>query len=351
MKRRTIRFLCLVFSALILLTAAGPAAADMLVTTNQKVATRTGPSTKYDEGGTFLSAGAQVTAKYKAWDNYNEIWWVQVDFASGGVRYRLFTGLKRLNMDISLLSEEWVTGYGTVSYDTGAYWGPGTNYQRCKLNVPGGTRVTLYGSENGYTQVEFSDSRITNPLRRCWIPTSAVYSSSGGYSPGSSSQGQGSSGEVLVSSVTATSYIRNRADPSKFIPERLIDNNYGTNWQFSTKTTSLQNCEVCFYFQYSSTVSNMMIRNGYWGTNGNMNGYFNNSRPRQIEVSYRYDYSWQWSDAQVFTLQDHSGYLYQQYLSLGTHQRVTAVRLRVLSIYTGTVYPNDVVISDVSFLP
>ena len=77
-------------------------------------------------------------------------------------------------MNISSISEEWVTGYGTDSYDTGAYWGPGTNYQRCRLNVPGGTPVTLYGSENGYTQVEFSDSRISNPLRRCWIPSSAL---------------------------------------------------------------------------------------------------------------------------------------------------------------------------------
>ncbi len=340
MKRKALRNLSLLFSVLMLLPSVSPAAADLLVTTNQKVATRTGPSTKYDEGGTFLSAGAQVTAKYKAWDNYNEIWWVQVDFSSGGVRYRLFTGLKRLNMDISRISEEYSTGSGTVAWAAEAYWGPGPSYQHCRLNVPAGTRVTLYGSENGYTQVEFSDSRISNPLRRCWIPSSALNGSYGWSAPG----------QVPVSRVTATSYIRNRSDPSLFIPERLIDGNYGTNWQFSTKTTPLERCEVCFYFYGSATVSSLLLRNGYWGTKGNMNGYFNNSRPRQIEVSFLYDYSGQWSDARVFSLEDYGSFLYQHFLNLGTHQRVTAVRLRVLSIYYGTGYPNDVVITDVDFL-
>ncbi len=340
MKHRSFRFLGLVFSILFFLLSVSPAAADRTVTANQKLATRTGPSTKYDEGGTFLYAGAQVTAKYKAWDDYNEIWWVQVDFFSGGSRYRLFTGLKRLDMDISAISEEQVTGYGTVSYDAPGRLGPGTQYRACGLGVPSGTPVTLYGTENGYVQVEFSDSRISRPLRRCWIPASAL-SASSGFAPG----------QVPVARVTATSYIRNRNDPSLFLPERLIDDNYGTNWQFSTRTTPLGQCEVCFSFYAPSAVSSMMLRNGYWGTKGNMDGYFNNSRPRQIEVSFMYRYSGQWSDPIGFSLPDHTGYLYQQYLDLGLHQQVTAVRLRVLDIYRGTGYPNDVVITDVAFLP
>ncbi len=340
MSEKKRRYLCILIPVLLLLLWICPAAADQSVSTNQKLATRTGPSTKYDEGGTFLSAGSWVTAKYRAWDKYNEIWWVQVEFSSGGTRYRLFTGLKRLNMNITSVPEEAVTGYGRVLSDTQGYLGPGPQYSACRLGVPGGTQVTLYGAENGYTQVEFSDNRVTNPLRRCWIPTQAL----------SASGGSSVSGQIPVSQVTASSYIRNRNDPSLFIPERLLDDDSTTNWQFSTKTSALGSCEVCFYFPSPATVSAMLLRNGYWGSKGNMNGYFNNSRPRQIEVSFLYRYSRQWSDAVVLSLQDYSAYLYQHWLSLGYHTQVTGVRLRVLSIYTGIGYPNDVVITDVGFL-
>ena len=71
-------------------------------TLNAKLATRTGPGTQYDEPGTFLSAGSQVTVLSKAYDTRNEIWWIQVEFSVSGSRYRAYTGLKRFtNLNVS----------------------------------------------------------------------------------------------------------------------------------------------------------------------------------------------------------------------------------------------------------
>ena len=42
-------------------------------TLNNQLATRTGPSTRYDEPGTFLSAGKYVTALSKVYDQNSEI--------------------------------------------------------------------------------------------------------------------------------------------------------------------------------------------------------------------------------------------------------------------------------------
>ena len=101
--KRFLRSLSLLSALVILGLPHGIALASLTVTTNQKLATRTGPGTQYDEPGTFLYAGASVTAVARAWDSYNEIWWVQVDFAEGSSRYRVYTGLKRLNVNIQNL--------------------------------------------------------------------------------------------------------------------------------------------------------------------------------------------------------------------------------------------------------
>ena len=45
--------------------------ASVTGTLNQRLSTRTGPSTKYDEPGSFLRAGDRVTVLSKAWDDDN----------------------------------------------------------------------------------------------------------------------------------------------------------------------------------------------------------------------------------------------------------------------------------------
>ena len=92
--------------------------ADVTGTLNQRLSTRTGPSTKYDEPGTFLRAGDRVTVLSKAWDDVNEIWWLQVEFRSGGEKYRAYTGLKRFSdVNINSIPEEYPLGSCTIGYE------------------------------------------------------------------------------------------------------------------------------------------------------------------------------------------------------------------------------------------
>ncbi len=331
-----LRSLSLVTVLVLLALLPGAALASVPVTTSMRLATRTGPSTKYDEPGSYLYAGASVTAVSKAWDSYNEIWWVQVDFYADSSRYRVYTGLKRVNVSIGSLPEDRIQGSGTLRYAAEGYYGPGPAYKRCGLDVPAGVSVTVWGQENGYSMVEFTDSRISNPLRRCWIETSAL---AGGGAP---SVGYG----LPISYATASSYIRG-GDPSRFIPDRLIDGDSTTNWQVSTKTDPFGSAWAALWLASVSTVSSIQIRSGYWG-DGSMTGYFRNGRPRMIAVGFRYSYSSDFTDEVFITLSDHTSSLYWQTFSLGAHYSVTAVRLRILSAYEGSVYPNDIVISDVA---
>ena len=142
--------------------------------TNQKLATRTGPSTKYDEPGTYLSANSHVTVLSKAYDTGNGIWWVQVDMSSNGARVRAYTGQKRFSsLNMSAVPEEHVIGSCYVSSSRTGYYGPSSSYKRISRQVPGGIFCDIYGREDlgegAYVQIEFFDSGL-NRMRRAWIP-------------------------------------------------------------------------------------------------------------------------------------------------------------------------------------
>ena len=139
-----------------------------------RLSTRSGPSPLYDEPGSFFFSNWQTTTVRvlgKAWDNTNGIWWVLVDFENKGTKYRAWTGLKRVDVNIDRVPEIYASGSGTV-YPTEAYYGPGGSYARC-AGISQAQQVTLYGRENGYVEVEFYDS-YAGLNRRCWVPASAV---------------------------------------------------------------------------------------------------------------------------------------------------------------------------------
>jgi len=145
-----------------------------------RLSTRTGPGTQYDEPGTYYQNTwntAQVQVINSAWDDHNDIWWVQVDFAASGKKFRAYTGLKRVNVDINSLYQEQALGNAVMTSAARAYWGPGRDYVEAKYNVPNHTSVTVYDAENGYVQVEFYDARTatsSRSLRRAWVTASAV---------------------------------------------------------------------------------------------------------------------------------------------------------------------------------
>ena len=134
-----------------------------------KLATRSGPGTQYDEPGTFFgnnwqTQNVKVLGKY--WDG--SIWWVLVDFSNGGkASYRVWTGLKRVDVDISKVRDYYAKGQGTVEATSETYRGPGGKYARAKVTINSWKDVEAYGRENGYVEVEF---RQGSKWYRLWVP-------------------------------------------------------------------------------------------------------------------------------------------------------------------------------------
>ena len=134
-----------------------------------KLATRSGPGRQYDEPGTFFGKNWKTTtvrALGKSWDG--NTWWVLVDFSnSGKASYRVWTGLKRLDLNIDQLKEINPIGQGTVNATSRTYRGPGENYVKAKVNISGWKDVVAYGRENGFVEVEFIQG---SRWYRVWVP-------------------------------------------------------------------------------------------------------------------------------------------------------------------------------------
>ena len=152
--------------------------AYQIATLNRRLATRTGPSTDYDEPGSFLAAGYQVTVLSKAYDTRNEIWWVQVEFSENGARYRAYTGVKRFSdLNLQWIPEEKAIGSCRVPASIAGYYGPSYEYKEIARKIPAGVQCTIYGYAYGgssdFIQIEFLDGG-NNQLRRAWVPDWAV---------------------------------------------------------------------------------------------------------------------------------------------------------------------------------
>lgn len=159
---------------LILLLAASAfqaAAEGVSATLNQKIATRSGPSLEYDSTGTHLAETwqtEQVTVFSKARDD--DTWWLLVEFSEDGQRYRLYTGAKRVNVDLDDVPEEMLLGEGemTAAGEVPGHYGPSQEYAETENDVPWCAEVTVWGAEDGYLLVEFYDEDMQNP-RRAWV--------------------------------------------------------------------------------------------------------------------------------------------------------------------------------------
>ena len=62
-----------------------------------KLATRKGPGTQYEEGGTYNVKNQYIKVLAKAWDKRNDIWWVKCEIPYNGEIRILWTGWKRFD--------------------------------------------------------------------------------------------------------------------------------------------------------------------------------------------------------------------------------------------------------------
>ena len=131
----------------------------------QRMATRSGPGTKYSGLGSYFKKGQKVTVISKAYDKANGIWWVQVEFTYGGKLRRAYTGAKRVKVNLSKVSQEKVRATATTKVVIEPWYGPGKKYTQHTRKIPANTTGKIIMYENGYALFEYNDGT----LRRAWV--------------------------------------------------------------------------------------------------------------------------------------------------------------------------------------
>lgn len=135
------------------------------------LATRSGPSTEYRETGSYPLKGDYVTLISVAYDK-NDICWVQCEVPYKNTLRRIYTGLKRFDInsfDLDSVPEELPLEYqAKVTATSKAMFGPGDGYGTYdSLTVDKGQTVTIITIENDYAQVEWN---TTKQSYRAWVP-------------------------------------------------------------------------------------------------------------------------------------------------------------------------------------
>lgn len=123
---------------------------------NTRMATRTGPGTQFEEPGTFLAAGDEITVYSIAYD-VNGVPWVQTDVTTKDGKMRAYTGLKRVNgLDVSQLRREGNINLPCqVIWDTVPRYGPGYDYAPYEFTFRSGRSFTIRDIEGDWALVEF----------------------------------------------------------------------------------------------------------------------------------------------------------------------------------------------------
>lgn len=155
--------------------------------------------------------------------------------------------------------------------------------------------------------------------------------------------------QVPASRVNATSYIVGK-NPDAYRPERAIDGDEATAFQFSTKTTKLGKAFLEFDFDTPVSLDQLWIKNGFWKAADGKDMYTRNSRVKKMTVFIRSEGSGKYRELKAVTLKDDGWQNGWKTVDLGRQTGVTGVRIRIDAKYAGSKYPNDVCISEIMFV-
>lgn len=145
-------------------------------TLNHKIATRTGPSTAFEEPGTFFKAGDCVQVISLSYDTDN-VAWVQVDFWDGNLHYRAYTGLHRFSdLCESVLPLEVAGAYppGTLTRDVKPKFGPGDDYVTYSFTLKKDRVFEVLEIEGDWAMIQFY-AQYDQQWNRCWVPLDALW--------------------------------------------------------------------------------------------------------------------------------------------------------------------------------
>ena len=106
---RGFRLISITLAMLILASAVVPALAENIYgLAIMDISTRSGPSTSYQDTGTYKLKGQYLRILSRAYDDVNGIWWVQCVIPSSG--RALWTGYKRFDhatLPLEIIPVEW----------------------------------------------------------------------------------------------------------------------------------------------------------------------------------------------------------------------------------------------------
>jgi len=122
-------------------------------TLTMKLATRLGPGTAYSEELGTMPQSTAITVIEQVMTH--GVAWALVDFTYKGVRYRAYTGMKRISAAQSVPWGNEDATSGVTLQQTEAYYGPGYDYARHPSDVPASTALSIYGVENGFAICDF----------------------------------------------------------------------------------------------------------------------------------------------------------------------------------------------------
>ena len=153
--------------------------------------------------------------------------------------------------------------------------------------------------------------------------------------------------KVIPNQVNASSFISNKKNPKLWVPENAIDGNETTCWQFSAKKGLKGKSWIELVFDSPQTLDEVWFKNGFWAVNDKgKDQYVINARLKEISISFLYDGENGYQNQMKATLKDESRKGWQR-VSVGLQERVTKVRIGVISTYKGTAFPKDVCLSEV----
>ena len=132
---------------------------------NQRMATRSGPGTKYTEDLGTLPMDTQITLIQAVTTNGTP--WGEVEFSRNGMLYRAYTGMKRINAQGVFAQGDNSYYEVTLSQSVSAYYGPGYNYALRKGAPAPGMLLRVFRVENGFYQVDYQGS---DRWVRAWLP-------------------------------------------------------------------------------------------------------------------------------------------------------------------------------------
>ena len=145
-----------------------------LAYTNQKIATRSGPSTSFDEIRTFnLPVGTPVNVLRIQTTKGTP--WVEIEFLYEGEWVRVWTGKKRIDKASTggLQGDYEVFGNGVIIKETSGLYGPGYEYRTLYSDVEAGTNVEILYEENGWYLVQYKAPK-GKLIMRTWVPQTCV---------------------------------------------------------------------------------------------------------------------------------------------------------------------------------